>query len=157
MKGIMPNQDINEIAKNFFFVFARMEYSLKVNGYLRECDIAWADWRKYSRELKDIFNNPSDAEFIRAIDYYENNPPKVQIVRNNVPVWEDKILSSGSRSEKLIKYICRVRNNLFHGGKFRGVNYENPDRSELLISHALIILDRCKNANANISEAFSSQ
>lgn len=50
--------------------------------------------------------------------------------------------------------ICRVRNNLFHGGKFNGRWFE-PQRSEELMRYALIILRACGQSHDKVSNAYA--
>ena len=44
--------------------------------------------------------------------------------------------------DQVLDLIRRVRNNLFHGGKFNDA-HSGPGRNELLLRHSLAILHRC--------------
>lgn len=58
-------------------------------------------------------------------------------------------------SQKILILIRRVRNNLFHGGKFNGEWFE-PERSEALMRNALIILRACGENHHEVSKAYGS-
>lgn len=51
-------------------------------------------------------------------------------------------------------YICRIRNNLFHGGKFVGGYLEEFDRDFSLVKCALLILKEIVNFNEKVKNAF---
>lgn len=55
--------------------------------------------------------------------------------------------------KKILILIRRVRNNLFHGGKFNGEWFE-PERSEALMRNALIILRACGESHHEVSKAY---
>jgi hypothetical protein len=44
-------------------------------------------------------------------------PPKKQVVKDGGLEWE-KNTPTASEIKSLLIYVCRIRNNLFHGGKF---------------------------------------
>lgn len=43
----------------------------------------------------------------------------------------------------LIKMIKRVRNNFFHGGKYRDLVVEDSLRNSTLLYHSLLVLNEC--------------
>ncbi|MBK0795138.1 hypothetical protein GZV14_28120, partial [Escherichia coli O25b:H4-ST131] len=53
-------------------------------------------------------------------------------------VWDDSLPQEKDLAKFLFLLIRRVRNNLFHGGKFNGKWFE-PERSEALLQHGLVI------------------
>lgn len=53
----------------------------------------------------------------------------------------------------MLLYVRRVRNNLFHGGKFNGRRFA-PERSELLLRHSLTIHRACIDASEDVHQAF---
>src|SRR3546814_18633912 len=61
--------------------------------------------------------------------------------------WSSDVCSSDLRSDFVLTYVRRVRNNLFHGGKFNGRWFE-PQRSEQLLKHSLTILRACLAARS---------
>ena len=75
-------------------------------------------------------------------------------VRNGELAWDESPVQSTSKAQLVLLLIRRIRNNLFHGGKFNGRWFE-PERSELLMHHALIILKACAMNHAAVSEAYN--
>lgn len=59
------------------------------------------------------------------------------------------------RSDLVLLYVRRIRNNLFHGGKFNGHWFE-PKRSEELLRHSLTILRGCLAASKEVRGTFNS-
>ena len=69
--------------------------------------------------------------------------------------WEEMTcLFAPSLAKFLFLLIRRVRNNLFHGGKFNGKWFE-PERSEALLQHGLVILRHCGTRHSEVSKAYS--
>jgi len=150
----MRNIHNNRSASEFFFRFARFEYALKAAGYHPGNGVASPDWTKFAKELDGIFENPENEEFREAIDYYLNHPPKKQLIENSRLVWREVEPHTNSKADLVLQYVRRVRNNLFHGGKFKGNYFEDPERSEDLIQKGLIILNQCLESNQDVYEAF---
>ena len=59
-----------------------------------------------------------------------------------------------SEVEKLLLLIRRVRNNLFHGGKFDIEVHEKRERTTKLLKYGLIILEQCLNTNQDVKYNF---
>lgn len=137
--------ELDEIAHRMFRQFARIEYALKAAEYLkRDTGRAEADWLSFARDidvdLRDLMAN--DARLFEAVAYIGSRPPKKQMVQDRVLYWDDTAPEADTASGILLMYVARVRNNLFHGGKFsRG--WLDPERSEALLRHCLLILDCC--------------
>ena len=55
----------------------------------------------------------------QAIELILKEPPKKQFIANGLIEWKEVAPATNSRSDALFQYIRRIRNNLFHGGKFR--------------------------------------
>ncbi|TIO48901.1 MAG: hypothetical protein E5X80_26110 [Mesorhizobium sp.] len=100
-----------------------------------------------------LFNSPGDPDLKAAVDFILERPPRKQIIANGVLTWSDSVPDTDLLSDRLLIYVRRVRNNLFHGGKFNGHWFE-PERSELLLRHSLVILRACINASNDLGEAF---
>lgn len=79
--------------------------------------------------------------------------PKRQIVDGGNLAWAPAAPSTDLRSDLVLTYVRRVRNNLFHGGKFNG-RWFQPQRSEQLLKHSLTILHACLAASKNVNDAF---
>jgi hypothetical protein len=80
---------------------------------------------------------------------------KKQTIADGILAWNDSVPNTDSESDRVLIYVRRVRNNLFHGGKFNGRWFE-PERSELLLGHCLTVLQACLAASPDLNTAFHS-
>ena len=87
---------------------------------------------------------PDSEELSEAIEFVLDQPPKKQVICNGAIQWSGAVPNQRLKADNLLVYVRRVRNNLFHGGKFNG-NWFEPERSEKLIQSCLIILKACVN------------
>ena len=149
---------LNDKAIKLFYQFARMEYALKATGYHFGDGDAKPNWTKFakSNEIEELIANPSSQELADAIKYVRDNPPRKQIVENGKLEWSESAPTTNSDADLLLLYVRRVRNNLFHGGKFNG-HWFAPERSEQLIDCARIILENCRISSTDIDEAYSNE
>ena len=71
-------------------------------------------------------------------------PPKRQIVREDGSLtWEDLKRENVTAIRWLLKIVRRVRNNLFHGGKYPYTPLPEPARDTQLLESSLIVLEAC--------------
>ena len=146
--------ELDQLAFSFFREFARCEYCLKAVG-LREPKRRdpTADWGAFASQVQAVFAKPPSQQVAKAIRYYTEHPPKKQVVRGTLLDWDDIQPDHKNQAELVLRLVCRVRNNLFHGGKFNGHWFE-PQRSEELILHALCILEAVVAAHPQVHEAY---
>ncbi|WP_449550956.1 hypothetical protein [Lelliottia amnigena] len=144
---------LDELSNIFYREFSRYEYCLKAVGLRHEKGDAKANWDLYAKDVEHVISSATDPELCAAIDYFFSHPPKKQIVKDGSLAWDDSPLQEKNKSIAIFILIRRVRNNLFHGGKFNGQWFE-PERSELLLQYALTILKTCANNHANVSKAY---
>ena len=150
----MAATDLESLGYKFFREFARYEYCLKATGLREDSRAAKASWKKYAAEVVGVIEVPQEQALADAITYFTNHPPKKQIVNDGELDWDETLPIHQSKAELILLLICRVRNNLFHGGKFNGRWFE-PQRSEDLMQHALVILKACGQSHAKVSEAYA--
>ncbi|MCX7184256.1 MAG: hypothetical protein NTW90_03285 [Nitrosospira sp.] len=148
------HESLDTLAAEFFRVFSRMEYALKAAGYNKGDGNAKANWYEFAIAIEEIVKNPPSPELERAISFIFNAPPKKQIIVSRNLEWEATEPNTKSRAYKLLQYVCRIRNNLFHGGKFNGHWFE-PERSEPLLRHSLTILTACVEATPEVNRAYN--
>jgi hypothetical protein len=150
----------------FFVFFSRFEYALKRGGFLKtpreqKCrkkidDSASPNWDSFASVLGQKFldevRDSAKAETILT------TPPKKQVVvKGNDLDWRDG--SSIRTAADLFVAVRRLRNNLFHGGKFPNSSLPvgNPDRDDRLISEAIEILKmalaRCQSVKTKFFES----
>lgn len=150
-----PETRLTRLTAEFFRTFARMEYALKAAGYHRGEGDANPDWQRFAVTVEGAVANPDDRRLRAAIDYISQRPPRKQVIRNGQLAWEDAIPQTNSQADLLLLYVRRVRNNLFHGGKFNGHWFE-PERSDALIRHSLVILRACRDASDEVTRAYGA-
>lgn len=144
---------LDDLAGELFHVFSRLEYSLKATGYNNGDGKAEANWRKFALDVEGLIANPTPKPLKDAIDFILNAPPKKQVIRNGLIKWETAEPTTNSLADKLLIYIRRVRNNLFHGGKFNG-HWFDPERSEPLLRNSLVVLSCCMESAPDVREAY---
>ena len=92
-----------------------------------------------------------DPLTVGARQYLFDQPPKLQVWVDGSVQWAQ--MNTSERSvQALFGNIRRVRNNLYHGGKFNG-RWIDPDRSRELIGKTLIILTALVERDASLKEA----
>ena len=149
----MEAADIDELAYEFFREFARCEYCLKAVGLREDSRDAKANWGAFASEVRGTLEAPRSESLKSAVTYYLATPPKKQVIASGLLEWDAKLPDHAHQAELVLRLVCRVRNNLFHGGKFNGHWFE-PQRSEDLLNHGLTILRQCVEAHAAVKEAY---
>ena len=122
-------------------VFARTEYALKASGFNSGDGPAEANWTEFARSVETLVANPSTPEMKEAIEFILSAPPKKHFIAGGMIDWRD------------IQPVRRIRNNLFHGGKFNG-HWFALERSERLMKAGLVVLRQSIEAQPQVSEAF---
>ena len=157
------NENLDALVYEFFRTFARFEYALKASGFHRaKRNNAEADWMGFadSPPVREVLDDPVDAGLKEATDHILNNPPNKQVIENGAVTWSDNPPDATSQSGRVIAYVCRVRNNLFHGGKkidhFHGRKKFDHERkrTERLLKHSLTILRGCLDASGDVAGAY---
>jgi hypothetical protein len=144
------SRNLDDLAVELFQKFARIEYALKAAGFHCGEGAAKPNWDKFASSVNGVLVN--DSAITEAIEYMSKNPPKKQMIRNQLLVWEAPTPNT-NRTLEIIQCVRRVRNNLFHGGKFNDQWFE-PERSEELLLHSLSILNACLRASPDLKKAF---
>ncbi|MFP5411276.1 MAG: hypothetical protein ACLGG6_09885, partial [Gammaproteobacteria bacterium] len=103
--------------------------------------------------VENLIANPTTQELQEAIGFFFNAPPKKQVIVGGIIQWEVSEPGTNSQADKLLIYVRRVRNNLFHGGKFNG-HWFAPERSDPLLRHSLTILTACVESVPAVREAY---
>jgi hypothetical protein len=146
-----------DLACEFLCTFARFEYSLKARGFTRGDEkSAEANWDLFGRTIDAGFNPQQHKELAIAVGYLLGEPPKKQVLTDNQIEWKDVPPDVNLPcAERVLLMVRRVRNNLFHGGKF--LQGENPggDRDRLLVEYSLLVLRACIPLHEGVSLAYS--
>lgn len=145
---------MEQLACEMFQVFAKFEYCLKAAGYCvaGPGGDAKPDWKRFAQELPIQLVASDDIAVKNAVTYIFAHPPKKQVFNNGALQWSDAS-PQGDGNDLILLYVRRVRNNLFHGGKFNGVFFA-PDRSQKLLQHSIVVLFACIMASPAILEAY---
>jgi hypothetical protein len=150
----MPqDESLHNLAFESFRVFARTEYALKASGFNQGEGPAEADWTGFAKAIEHFVTSPSGADTQRAIEFLLAEPPRKQFISHGRIEWREVVPGTDSRSDKLFQYIRRIRNNLFHGGKFNG-HWFAPERSEQLMKAGLVVLRAAVEQLDGVREAY---
>lgn len=147
------SKPLDKLAFEFFKLFAQFEYALKAMGFARagRSGQVEPEWDRFANQVGKLVFSSDDKLVAASIDYILKQPPKRQVLNASGLDWEE--VSNTERSPQILfAHIGRVRNNLFHGGKFNG-RWLDPDRSRILLTHSLTILMASKEADADIKNA----
>lgn len=149
---------LDDVAHRFFRQFSRLEYALKATGKLvRKDGPAEASWAEFSDLIDKQFSSllSTSEPLSRACDYILSSPPKKQVARAGDIAWSDAPPHAKSTTELVHRYVCRVRNNLFHGGKFNA-EWFDPERSKELIEHSITILEHSIRLSPDVLAAYEN-
>ncbi|NRB36456.1 MAG: hypothetical protein HRU31_17335, partial [Rhodobacteraceae bacterium] len=129
-----------DVASDLFRTFAQFEYCLKVTGYCvgGRDDAANPDASRFSRELPPL-SEQAGEDVVEAISYILRRSPKKQVYVDEVLQWRDVASQAENENDLIFLYVRRVRNNLFHGGKFNG-RFFDPVRSKEFLECSITIL-----------------
>ncbi len=155
-KRFLANVTIDhDLLLEFFLTFARFEFALKTTGFFQgDLQRASPDWHRFGRSI-DLNTAGLDPKCAEAVDYFSLHPPWRQVVAGNEIVWDSAVgFATLERMDQVLDLVRRVRNNLFHGGKFNDDVHSGPGRNEMLLRHSLIILHRCLELSQPVAEAY---
>lgn len=144
-----------DLVFKFFITFARFECSLKNSKEFAKMqgNKCIPDWDGFVKTLTE-FDSNATPELKNACAYILDNPPKKQYIFNNALKWKDCKIDCGTEIQKLNQYIRRIRNNLFHGGKFNNENIPEISRNSILMTSVLVILNNWLDLHQKVRELF---
>ena len=147
----------HELLFEFFVTFARFEFALKSSGFVTGDDReAKPEWDGFGQSL-DLEKARQDPEFAAAHDYLWLNPPARQVLGAGGLAWDASVpFGKLERMDELLKLVRRVRNNLFHGGKFNDEVHSGPGRDKLLLQHSIVILHRCLDLSPLVARNYDA-
>jgi hypothetical protein len=146
-------RELDDLAFRFFKLFAQCEYSLKAMGYARAGanNAAEPDWDAFANRVGAKLLTNKEPDVLAALTYMYEQPPKRQVWIDAGIAWQ-AVPNDDRSAQALFGHIRRVRNNLYHGGKFNG-HWLEPDRSQALISKSLLLLETLVNSDADLLNA----
>ena len=132
------------MAAEFIGVFMRAEYALKCARFCKEQGgAASADWDDFAEHISAKFDDLSDARFRESVAYLIACPPRKQTLTDGHLSWKNAPPPIDKpASFQALLMVRRVRNNLFHGGKFGEYrdDFYGPNRDEKLVDAANTVL-----------------
>jgi hypothetical protein len=142
MHQLTPDPDP---AVQFWLVFARFEYALKGEHYASGTEKSvTANWDKFAADFSQAWKSDLTDQLKDAADYVLAHPPREQVLQGGTLAWADDVRPAAEPElKRLLLYVRRIRNNLFHGGKFAAGPMNGPERDTKLINSGLVILDAC--------------
>ncbi|MBN3851252.1 hypothetical protein G3N58_31185 [Paraburkholderia sp. Ac-20342] len=147
-----------EIAISFWAKFARAEFSLKATRFAagNEGGSAYPAWDKFGSEVAAALDPWADPELAKAVKYLLDRPPRKQIVRGERACFEDIASAAGRRTEieSALVLMRRVRNNLFHGGKY--FDHDDANRDLNLMKASMTVLEACVNQIGDVRLAYET-
>ncbi len=142
-----------------FVTFSRMEFALKETGYASGGgNRVSVNWCKFAEENSEFFNSRlgSDEKFKSAVEYLRSKPPKKQVLEEGTLGFiEQDGNNNQTEAQKTIRMVRRVRNNLFHGGKYLIGGEKDRERDRKLVRHSLIILKHCATLDRDVNDVMS--
>ncbi len=158
LEKLIPTAADKERVWLFFLAFSRFEFALKRSGFAcGSADGVEPAWDRFASKHRHAFDPKSDARLKDACDYFISHPPQKQILDGNTLSWvESHPLGNNPLLCWLVSVLRRVRNNLFHGGKFPHpiCFITDPIRDLQLIGHSLAILRACIALDPNVQQHF---
>ncbi len=141
---------------DFFLCFSKFEFALKTSGFAigNEKKVS-PNWDGFASSIKDSFDKSKSRNLSTAIDYFLNHPPWKQVLIDGAMHWDASVPDNGlSDIEKVLLLIRRVRNNLFHGGKFNFDIHEDKERTISLLKYSLVILEACIPLSSGVADNY---
>jgi hypothetical protein len=159
-----PRASIERIARSedreraiiFFLFFARIEYALKRADFTckTEKGDAMADWGKYARSVAGLTEKNKEERFRAAVSLLKDEPPKKQIVSSGRLAWSADRYTGPFDLARIFDLLHRVRNNLFHGGKFPEGPEEETSRDQELLDACINITQACLDSDEHLRHCF---
>lgn len=113
-----------------------------------------ADWEKFARDHDKSFDRERTEDLDTAVEYLLHEPPLKQVLNNGALDWKSTKVENVPLFLQLIRSVGRVRNNLFHGGKFPSMDVIDPGRNTDLLKSSIVILQECLCLNERVGELF---
>ncbi len=131
-------------ANKLFRIYARFEFALKENGFIRAGykDEVIVCWDLFANKClgKDFFVQIQNNQIAPKL---LNIPPSKQILIEGKLEW-DKNPQPPTDIQSLLVAVRRVRNNLLHGGKSGDIdNQRNNELVQESIGILLLALQKC--------------
>jgi hypothetical protein len=153
--GQFVPEKLQNLVLRFFVCFSRFECALKRAGYRPQNGDAHAEWDAFAKRRESEFRSDANPLLVEACNYLEKNPPLKQVLRNGQLAWSvEKPRTNQPQLQWLLIMVRRVRNNLFHGGKYPLIPVPEPARNPDLLRHCMVLLAACLQLDAAVKSEF---
>ncbi len=141
-----------DLLLRFFVTFARFEFALKNSRFFApqgapagERPEAHADWDAFAKSIRPVFRAGAGGRLRDACDYLLRLcPPWREVVEGQKVMWDSTPPPEDlPEIQRLLLSVRRVRNSLFHGGKFTTLPVGDAGRNATLLQHSLVVLEEC--------------
>ena len=156
IQQIVKSED-RALAYEFFLFFSRFEYALKRAGFVqanREGKVYAADWKCFTHKMGDLLSTCTDDSFRDAVAYIRSHPPKIQVLLGKRLAWDKDDFANPFDVDRLLELVRRIRNNLFHGGKFPEGPEDDVSRDRKLLRSGITILRACLESSPTLMTPF---
>jgi hypothetical protein len=145
-----------ELACEFLGVFSRFEYALKSTSYANGgTGSVSANWDGFGRSIDEAFGRDVNQETADAISYLLEHPPRKQVLlKKRVEFIACPPNIHGTQAIQVLLMVRRVRNNLFHGGKYLPDGETEVGRNRLLVKCSLTVLEYCLGLDPNVQASY---
>jgi hypothetical protein len=144
-----------DLVLDFFLRFSRFEFALKVSGFASgDHERVAPDWDRFAQHVAAGFDPSRTPKLARATRYYLNNPPMKQVLVDGLLAWSTDLPAKDDKAQLLIALVRRVRNNLFHGGKYNAEMHEETARKRELLRGGICILEECLRHHDGVRKAY---
>ena len=138
----------------FFRIFARFEFALKMAGYCQlqkdKVEIDWDGFANNPRMGKPFFEIAMTSSLCPTI---LTDPPKAETISNGQWGFASSAEKPASVQD-LMGHVRRVRNNMFHGGKY----FDGDEgRDAALVSEAIAVLLAAAEIDPDINFFFEGR
>lgn len=151
----MRREDIDSgltaVAFEYFYWFSRFEFALKENQYLKShkagCK-AEPGWDAFVKKFESVYTISSEAGLLLKI------APKVQVVGvgSSIAFVDGGYNKLNSDLAKVVHALKVIRNNLFHGGKHGDKGWDDPIKTNALLTAGKATLDQLASLSSMESD-----
>jgi len=147
-----------ELVFEFFAIFARMEYALKLVPRFRRPGNgdAKANWTAFANEIAPNFAPTGNQQLRDAVQYLTVPGLRYYSVVADVLDWHPFPVAGDTEALRTINLIKQLRNNLFHGAKFAQDPNSNPDRERKLVELSIVLLEHMLGLSPDVRVAYEN-
>ncbi len=155
IEQIVKSED-RALACQFFVFFSRFEYTLKRARFVQTNSKAeaYADWRGFAHKMAALLCKHTDNSFKTAVTYIKAHPPKKQVLSGQGLRWVEDNFSGDFDLDRVLVLVRRIRNNLFHGGKFPEGPKDDVSRDRELLKSGIAVLHACLEYDLSLRRLF---